>query len=69
VCFILTPQWILGNHFKGVFVLQFVPENSHQKNRNLGRSDEKEQLPTWLLKVKKEKNKLKSDLSVLMLDK
>ena len=35
----------------------------------MGRSDEKEQLPTWLLKVKKEKNKLKSDLSVLMLDK
>lgn len=43
-----------------------LSQKTHIK-KNLRRSEEKEKLSSWLLKVQRRTNKLKSDLSVLLL--
>jgi len=43
-----------------------LSQKTHIK-KNLGRSEEKGKLSSWLLKVQGRTNKLKSDLSVLLL--
>lgn len=42
-----------------------LSQKTHIK-KNLGRSEEKEKLSSWLLKVQRRTNKLKSDFSVLL---